>query len=233
MQSRYYNPEWGRFINADESMGKVGDLLSHNMFSYCDNNPVNREDQDGHFWNFIIGAAIGFATTYIGDVIMNTIDNGGFDLSCLKFRSSAGEYVGSMVIGALSGGLGGSIGAKVVQTGAKLLTKVGGELAFNAAGSLARQGVDAMIGREKVSVEATISDAIIGTAATGVSKTFGLFAPEKNISSRQVMRNVERSTGKSIAVQRGLVRTYNEFMKNSFEGTGSIFWNVGSKLVHP
>jgi hypothetical protein len=47
------------------------------------------------------------------------------------------------------------------------------------------------------------------------------------------MRNVERSTGRSIAVQRGLVRTYNEFMKNSFEGTGSIFWNVGSKLVNP
>ncbi|MGY0374140.1 DNRLRE domain-containing protein [Clostridium sp. JNZ J1-5] len=53
LQSRYYNQEWGRFINADVVMGEVGKLLSHNMLSYCDNNPINREDHDGHSWGFV------------------------------------------------------------------------------------------------------------------------------------------------------------------------------------
>jgi len=47
LQSRYYNPDWGRFVNADYIGGKVGVLLSHNIFLYCKNNPVNMQDEDG------------------------------------------------------------------------------------------------------------------------------------------------------------------------------------------
>ncbi|HEY9062031.1 MAG TPA: DNRLRE domain-containing protein [Pseudobacteroides sp.] len=49
LQSRYYNPEWGRFINADSFMGNKGEILSHNLFAYCLNNPVNYLDPDGEF----------------------------------------------------------------------------------------------------------------------------------------------------------------------------------------
>ncbi len=48
LQSRYYNPEWGRFINADGLIGQTGELLVHNMFSYCKNNPINRQDTNGY-----------------------------------------------------------------------------------------------------------------------------------------------------------------------------------------
>lgn len=58
LQSRYYNPEWGRFINADGITGKTGELLSHNMYSYCDNNPISREDHGGFVWQYIANAAI-------------------------------------------------------------------------------------------------------------------------------------------------------------------------------
>ena len=47
LQSRYYNPEFGRFINADALGGKVGELLSHNVFAYCQNDPVNFYDPNG------------------------------------------------------------------------------------------------------------------------------------------------------------------------------------------
>ena len=57
LQSRYYNPDWGRFVNADNTTGKVGELLSHNMFAYCDNNPINRDDQDGHSWSWALRTA--------------------------------------------------------------------------------------------------------------------------------------------------------------------------------
>ncbi|WP_346938613.1 RHS repeat-associated core domain-containing protein [uncultured Clostridium sp.] len=47
LQSRYYNPEIGRFINADALGGNVGALLSHNIFAYCNNNPVIAKDPSG------------------------------------------------------------------------------------------------------------------------------------------------------------------------------------------
>jgi hypothetical protein len=47
LQSRYYNPEWGRFINADVIVGSVGILLSHNVFAYCNNNAINMIDDSG------------------------------------------------------------------------------------------------------------------------------------------------------------------------------------------
>ncbi|WP_346848696.1 RHS repeat-associated core domain-containing protein [uncultured Clostridium sp.] len=47
LQSRYYNPEWGRFINIDALGGDVGALLSHNIFAYCNNNPVTSKDPSG------------------------------------------------------------------------------------------------------------------------------------------------------------------------------------------
>ncbi len=39
-QSRYYNPNWGRFISADTVLGQVGGVHSHNLYCYCENNPV-------------------------------------------------------------------------------------------------------------------------------------------------------------------------------------------------
>ncbi|WP_411681928.1 RHS repeat-associated core domain-containing protein [Clostridium thailandense] len=42
LNSRYYNPEWGRYINADALGGIRGELLSHNVFAYCGNNRVPR-----------------------------------------------------------------------------------------------------------------------------------------------------------------------------------------------
>ena len=50
LQTRYYNPEWGRFLNADGYINANGDILGYNMFAYCSNNPVNRTDPAGQSW---------------------------------------------------------------------------------------------------------------------------------------------------------------------------------------
>jgi RHS repeat-associated protein len=47
LQSRYYNSEWCRFINADAIAGQVGELLGHNVFCYVKNNPINLKDSAG------------------------------------------------------------------------------------------------------------------------------------------------------------------------------------------
>ncbi len=46
LQSRYYNPTYGRFLNVDSLM-KTGEPLGANIFAYCGNNPVNFVDYDG------------------------------------------------------------------------------------------------------------------------------------------------------------------------------------------
>ena len=47
LQSRYYNPEIGRFINADTFVSTGQGLLGNNIFAYCRNNPVNYFDKGG------------------------------------------------------------------------------------------------------------------------------------------------------------------------------------------
>ena len=56
LQSRYYNPEWGRFINVDRLVITEQGILN-NMYGYCNNNPVLYCDPCGnciHFW-FLLG----------------------------------------------------------------------------------------------------------------------------------------------------------------------------------
>ena len=48
--TRYYDPEIGRFINADGYVSTGQGVLGNNMFAYCGNNPVNRADPTGTFW---------------------------------------------------------------------------------------------------------------------------------------------------------------------------------------
>ena len=45
LNSRYYNPEFGRFISADGQLN--GGLLGYNQFAYCENNVVNSIDIRG------------------------------------------------------------------------------------------------------------------------------------------------------------------------------------------
>ena len=44
LRSRYYNPTWGRFLNADV-------LIEGNLFAYCGNNAISREDSNGLDWD--------------------------------------------------------------------------------------------------------------------------------------------------------------------------------------
>lgn len=54
LNSRYYNPEWGRFINADSIVAGIGgNVNGFNLFVYCFDNPINRYDQSGCWWEIL------------------------------------------------------------------------------------------------------------------------------------------------------------------------------------
>ena len=48
LQSRYYDPEIGRFINTDAFVATGQGFIGNNMFAYCLNNPVCCVDYTGH-----------------------------------------------------------------------------------------------------------------------------------------------------------------------------------------
>ena len=57
LNSRYYNPTWGRFLNADSIIGANQDILGYNLYAYVSNNPINNSDTSGRFfkkaWNWV------------------------------------------------------------------------------------------------------------------------------------------------------------------------------------
>ena len=47
MRSRYYDPNVGRFINADGYISTGQGLIGYNMYAYCNNNPIMYVDPNG------------------------------------------------------------------------------------------------------------------------------------------------------------------------------------------
>ena len=54
LQSRYYDPVVGRFLNADGIIGANGGIEGYNMFAYCNNNPVVFEDNSGRLRTYCV-----------------------------------------------------------------------------------------------------------------------------------------------------------------------------------
>ena len=78
LNSRYYDANTGRFISPDriDVLGVTPDQLTDkNLYAYCDNNPITREDGDGEFWNVVIGAVVGAATAVIGQVVSDVVNS--------------------------------------------------------------------------------------------------------------------------------------------------------------
>ena len=102
LQSRYYDPIVKRFLNADVFTSTGQDFLGYNMFAYCGNNPIIREDNSGDFWNTFIGAAAGAIVGGLTAAIMGT------DIkACVVSGALNGAITGAAVdIAIATGGVG-------------------------------------------------------------------------------------------------------------------------------
>ena len=70
LNSRYYDPEICRFVNADGYVSTGQGLLGNNMFAYCLSDPINHIDPDGEFAITTAFLLTGLAVTLISGLDM-------------------------------------------------------------------------------------------------------------------------------------------------------------------
>ncbi len=144
LQTRYYNPEWRRFISPDNTSYLEPETPTGlNLYCYCYNNPIMYADPSGHsptaWWEWalagvaVVGLAVGSVLTggllagaLMGAAIGGAISIGtqaisGEGLSWTQFALDTG-------VGALTGMIGASSLSRSIATG--LGTLIGGSSNF-------------------------------------------------------------------------------------------------------
>ncbi|MBQ8043955.1 MAG: hypothetical protein IJ272_07405, partial [Clostridia bacterium] len=122
LQSRYYDPQVKRFINADGASvleEDQGSIVEHNLFVYCVNNPVNKEDSEGEAVAAanIIGAALGgVAGAALGCVLAKKLKLKGWKKAALISAAAVGGAVLGAFLGPYVAKLGRKVGAAVKKT---------------------------------------------------------------------------------------------------------------------
>ena len=72
LNARYYSPEWRRFISPDDTAYLNSDTANGlNLYTYCNNDPVNYVDPSGHFAWFAFAAIMLF--TPIGGIVAQAV----------------------------------------------------------------------------------------------------------------------------------------------------------------
>ena len=182
VSSRYYDPEIGRFINADTTdiltatpMG----LTDKNLFAYCDNNPVMRADHGGDFWHIVVGAAVGALIGGVVKAVSNAIEG----------KSLTDGLATAMLAGAASGAL--------ASTGVGIVGMVAG----NAAISMAENAADQVI-ENKGFNNFDVGDMLIDGAIGGVSGALGGAGKGTkhltNLGKQTVKRTFNATTNKGL-----------------------------------
>ena len=97
LQSRYYNPGWGRFINADSVLAIGAEISTYNAFAYCGNNPTIHSDKSGMWFGLddliagVVGGVVGLVSQLASDVATSAL-TGSWKMS--NWQTYAGAFAG-------------------------------------------------------------------------------------------------------------------------------------------
>ncbi len=200
LNSRYYDPEIGRFINADSidilSQGKEF-LNGLNLYSYCGNNPVNRTDDTGNaWWHWLIAAVV-----VVAAAVAVVATAGGI--------LAGAAAVASVATGVAAGTMGATIAAGMFIgsfTALTAMTIVGGIEAINTG------SIDAFWNYGET--------ALIVTGTGGVLGALGGYLNYKQNNTFVVEHTPSKSTPYSTNVE------YKRYMKvTHYDGKGNMSWS--------
>jgi len=151
VSSRYYDPEIGRWINADNQLTTGSDMTGMNLFAYCGNNPVNRIDPTGEaWWHWALGAAIVAACA-----VATVVTAGGF-------AAAAGAVV------AVGSGMAAATTASTIAAGAFIGSATVYGMAVATAASTSRSVKEFNSKGNWGTVAATAGGAILGGGSAGI-----------------------------------------------------------------
>lgn len=71
-------------------------LTGNNMFAYCGNNPVTREDKGGEAWNIVIGAVVGAVIGGAVAAVTSYKQNGKIDWTSVAINAVVGGVCGAV-----------------------------------------------------------------------------------------------------------------------------------------
>ena len=127
LQSRYYDPFKGRFLNADIYCDTgTSTPLSTNMFAYCENNPISNADEGGYIAANVIGAVIGGIVGAVGGYFLtNWLAD---KLNLHGWKRNVFVWGLSAVIGAAAAVIGYFIGPYVAKAWSAWCAKLSGLL---------------------------------------------------------------------------------------------------------
>ncbi len=121
LNSRYYDPEIGRFINSDD-LSNIDELTINgiNLFAYCGNNPISFTDPFGttKWWEWLVaslvvaGLVVGslFTGGLVGAAFAGAAIGAGFSLGtqAISGQLNWGQFALDIGVGAISGAIGAS-----------------------------------------------------------------------------------------------------------------------------
>ena len=220
LNSRYYDPEVGRFISPDTTdiLEVQDDLYDKNLYAYCDNNSVMRIDSSGAVWHLAVGAVVGVATQFVADVGIG-----------LATGSSFGEVISSLsLVDYAAAAIGGAIAASGIGfAGAVVANATLGGTTY-----LANCSYKGVKSNKKDFIASTViggvAGAIGGSGANGKNMR-GVYSRSKQVINatksvrKQAMykakvtgikQNITKSTGKTVLA--GIVSNVSNFFRRWF-----------------
>ncbi len=145
LQSRYYDPSIGRFINADSFASTGQGFLGYNMFAYCNNNPGKYQDPHGcspEPWQWLASGALVVSglimtATGVGGVWGGALIASGVNAIVGSYSSelTGGSTTAGWFGGAVSGGICGTVAGYAGKMLFDATSKVGTAVMANLAGA--------------------------------------------------------------------------------------------------
>ena len=169
LNSRYYDPEVKRFINADSEISGANDQITgKNLFAYCFNNPVMLTDETGSWPSlgqiFATVATVAVATVAVAAVTAITVASLGTAAAIpVLVGAAVGGVTSAAVDAVIQYGDKGSIdAAEVIRAGS------GGMITGAVSGSPAGKAAQVVTGAVTNVAQTAVDDSIAGEASSPV-----------------------------------------------------------------
>ena len=223
VNSRYYDPETGRFINADNQVQTSGtDMTGMNLFAYCGNNPANRIDPTGEaWWHWAIGAAIVVAC------------------AAAVVVTAGGALAAMGAVAAVGSGVAASTTAATIAAGAFIGSATALGTAWAIAGATSSSNKDLMAKGNWGTVAGVAGGAVIGGGSAYLDSRGSGSSSNSNsklnkyVDNPQKIKNVSPLKIEGIAIKENL--NYGTLSKGAHAGQGfKVTWG-GDRLLqyHP